>query len=72
VFDVSQFKVVVQIENRFTSRSNAVTATEQEVFNVIDLIDVNFEADDESDLESLLADFGMSLADFDASIFDAE
>jgi parvulin-like peptidyl-prolyl isomerase len=72
VFDVSQFKVVVQIENRFTSQSNAVTATEQEVFNVIDLIDVNFEADDESDLESLLADFGMSLADFDASIFDAE
>ena len=72
VFDVSQFKVVVQIENRFTSRSNAVTATEQEVFNVIDLIDVNFEADDESDLESLLADFGMSLADFDAAILNAE
>ena len=72
VFDVSQFRVVVQIENRFTARSNAVTIGEQEIFNVIDLVDINFDAEDEGDLESLLADFGMSLADFDASVFDAE
>jgi len=45
---------------------------ESQVFNIIDLIDLNFDADSEEDLESLLRDFGMSIADLDAAILDAE
>mgnify|MGYP001295424945 CR=1 FL=1 len=73
VFDVSQFKVTVTVENRFTARtSNTLNMNESQVFNIIDLIDLNFDADSEEDLESLLRDFGMSIADLDAAILDAE
>jgi len=73
VFDVSQFKVSVTVENRFTATaSNAVNMNEHQIFNIIDLFDLNFEAETGDDLESLLHDFGMSLADFDAAILNAE
>lgn len=73
VFDVSQFKVTVTVENRFTARtSNAMQMNEQQVVNIIDLFDFNFDADTEADLESLLRDFGMSLTDLDASILHTE
>lgn len=73
VFDVSKYRVTVTVENRFTARtSNAVQMNENQTFDIIDLFDFNFDAEDDSDLDSLLRDFGMSLADLDAAILDAE
>ena len=73
VFDVSQFKVTVQVENRFTARSsNAIQLNEQQIINIVDIFDFNFEPENSDDLESLLRDFGMSLSDLDASILDTE
>lgn len=73
VFDVAQFKVTVTVENRFTATtSNAVDMNDTQIFNIIDLFDLNFDAESEGDLESLLRDFGMSLADLDTAILHAE
>jgi hypothetical protein len=73
VFDVSKYRVTVTVENRFTARtSNAVQMNENQTFDIIDLFDFNFDAENDSDLDSLLRDFGMSLADLDAAILNAE
>jgi hypothetical protein len=72
VFDVAQFSVTLQVTNNFTAlTSNLIHMDEAQTFNVLDIFDVSFEADNERDLDSLLSDFGVSLADFDATIFDA-
>jgi hypothetical protein len=49
-----------------------VSLNEESIFSVIDLFDLNFDVSDTLDLESILTDLGVSLADFDSSIFDAE
>jgi hypothetical protein len=72
VFDATRFKVVVTIQNNLTSVANSVTLNEESIFNVLDLFDINFDIEELPDLESILADLGMSLADFDSSILDAE
>jgi hypothetical protein len=73
VFDVSQFSVTLQVMNNFMSTtSNLVHLDDDQMFNVLDIFDVSFEAETPNDLDSLLRDFGVSLTDFDAAIFDAE
>jgi len=73
VFDLSQFKVTLTVTNNFLARtSNAVELNEEQVINVLDIFDIQFDAEEETDLDSILRDFGMSLADLDAAILDAE
>ena len=52
--------------------ANSVSLSEDSIFNVLDLFDINFDIENQPDLDSILADLGVSLADFDASILDAE
>ena len=72
VFDASQFKIVVSIQNNYTAASNSVSLNDESIFSVMDLFDLNFDVHDMLDLDSILTDFGVSLADFDSSILDAE
>jgi hypothetical protein len=73
VFDVSQFSITLQVTNNFIARtSNVVHLNDEQVFSVLDIFDVSFEAETQDDLDSLLRDFGVSLADLDAAILDAE
>ena len=43
-----------------------------QLLNGLDLFDINFDVDEVPDLDSILADLGVSLTDFDPSILDAE
>jgi hypothetical protein len=73
VFDVSKFSVTLQVMNNFMSTtSNLVHLDDDQMFNVLDIFDVSFEAETPNDLDSLLRDFGVSLSDLDAAILDAE
>lgn len=73
VFDVAQFSITLQVTNNFTSTtSNLVNLDDQQMFNVLDIFDVSFEAETPYDLDSLLRDFGVSLADLDAAVLHAE
>jgi len=73
VFDVSQFKVTLTVTNNFLARSsNAVELNDDQVINVLDIFDIQFDAEEDTDLDSILRDFGMSLADLDAAILDTE
>jgi hypothetical protein len=72
VFDVSQFKVEVKIHNNYTQVSNVVSLNEESMLSVLDMFDVSFDADDVLDLNSILSDLGITLADFDSAILDAE
>ena len=72
VFDVSQFKIVVSIQNNYTAVANSVSLNEESIFTVMDLFDLNFDVETQPDLESILTDLGVSLADFDSGVFDAE
>ena len=42
------------------------------MLNVLDMFDISFDADDVLDLNSILSDLGITLADFDSAILDAE
>jgi hypothetical protein len=73
VFDVAQFSVTLQVTNNFmTTTSNLIHLDDEQMFNVLDIFDISFEAETPNDLDSLLNDFGVSLADLDAAILDAE
>lgn len=72
VFDVSQFKVDVTIHNNYTQVSNVVSLNEDSILDVLDLFDISFEAENTLDLNSILSDLGITLADFDAAILDTE
>ena len=64
--------MIVTIQNNVTAVSNSVTFNEESIFSVLDLFDINFDIEELPDLESILADLGMSLSDFDASVLDTE
>jgi hypothetical protein len=64
--------VVVTIQNNVTVASNSVTLTENSIFSVLDIFDINFDLEELPDLDSLLSDLGVSLSDFDSSILDTE
>jgi hypothetical protein len=72
VFDGSQFKIVVTIQNNYTAVSNSVSLNEESIFNVMDLFDISFDVEEALDLDSLLSDLGVSLSDFDPSVLDTE
>jgi len=72
VFDVSHFKVVVTIQNNYTATSNSVSLESNAIFNIMDMFDMSFDVENTLDLDSLLADLGVSLSDFDSLVLDAE
>jgi hypothetical protein len=72
VFDASQFKIVVTIQNNYTATANSVSLNEESIFDVLDLFDITFDVENQPDLDSILSDLGVSLADFDPSVLDAE
>jgi len=72
VFDASQFKIVVTIHNNYTAAANSVSLNEESIFDVLDLFDITFDVENQPDLDSILADLGVSLTDFDPTVFDAE
>jgi hypothetical protein len=72
VFDASQFKIVVTIQNNYTATANSVSLNEDSIFDVLDLFDITFDVENQPDLDSILADLGVSLTDFDPSVLDAE
>ena len=45
---------------------------EDDIFNIIDMFDINFNVNDTEDLNSILSDLRMSLSDFDPSILNTE
>ena len=72
IIDGTQFKITVTVQNNYTGTANSVSLNEDSIFNVLDLFDINFDVDEVPDLDSILADLGVSLSDFDSSILDAE
>ena len=72
VFDTSQFQIIVTIHNNYTAMANSVSLNEESIFNVMDLFDITFDVQDTLDLDSILSDLGVSLTDFDPTVFDAE
>ena len=72
IIDGAQFKITVTVQNNYTATANSVSLNEDSIFNVLDLFDINFDVDELPDLDSILADLGVSLSDFDTSILDAE
>jgi hypothetical protein len=72
VFDASQFKIVVTIQNNYTAAANSVSLNEESIFDVLDLFDITFDVENQPDLDSILADLGVSLSDFDPTVLDAE
>jgi hypothetical protein len=62
VFDASQFKVTVTVQNNHTAVSNTVSLNESTTMEVIDLFDLSFDGvENMMDLDSILSDLGMSL-----------
>jgi hypothetical protein len=72
VFDVSQFKVEVKIHNNYTHTSNVISLNDESMLSVLDLFDISIDIDNVPDLDSILSDLGVSLSDFDSSVFNAE
>jgi hypothetical protein len=72
IFDASHFKIVVTIQNNYTAAANSVSLNEESIFDVLDLFDITFDVENQPDLDSILADLGVSLTDFDSSVLDAE
>ena len=72
VFDVSQFKVIVTVQNNYTATSNAVSLGSDAIFNIMDIFDMSFDVENTLDLDSLLTDLGMSLSDLDSLVLDTE
>jgi hypothetical protein len=49
-----------------------VSLNQGSIFQVLDLFDINFDVDEIPDLDSILADLGVSPTDFDPSVLDTE
>ena len=72
VFDVSQFKVTLTIQNNYAATSNSISLNDDVMFNVMDLFDISFDVENTIDLDSLLTDLGVSLSDLDPLVLNAE
>lgn len=66
IFDGSQYKVQLTVHNLEDDTSNAITV------NSLFALDVVFEVQNLIDLDSLLSDFGVGVADFDPLVLHAE
>ena len=72
VFDVSNYKIVITIQNNFTEQSNTLHASTASMFSIMDALDITFDVEESLDVQRLLHDFGLDPADFDTSIFHTE
>jgi hypothetical protein len=72
VFDVSNFKVTLTVENNYNATSNVISMNDDMIFNVMDIFDISFDVEDVVDLDALLSDIGSSLADIDPLVLDTE
>jgi hypothetical protein len=63
---------MVTVQNNYSSFSNTLALSEESILSVIDMFDVTFDIENTVDLDSILSDLGVSLADFDAGLLDAE
>jgi len=72
VFDVSNFKVTLTVENNCNATSNVISMNDDMIFNVMDIFDISFDVEDVVDLDALLSDIGSSLADIDPLVLDTE
>ena len=72
VFDVSNFKVTLTVENNYNTTSNVISMNEDMIFNVMDIFDISFDVEDVLDLDALLLDIGSSLADIDPLVLHTE
>lgn len=72
VFDVSNFKVTLTVENNYNTTSNVISMNEDMIFNVMDIFDISFDVEDVLDLDALLLDIGSSLSDIDPLVLNTE
>ena len=70
VFDVSKFQITLEVTNQYTLHSNVLTLNSQQIFNVFDSFDIHIPADNDLDLDSLLADIGVNIGDLDALLLE--
>jgi hypothetical protein len=63
---------MVTVHNNYSSVSNTISLSEESILSVIDTFDVTFDIENAVDLDSILTDFGVSLADFDTGLLDTE
>ena len=69
IFDGENFRVHITVHNLFESASNTVTLDNDFIFNALDIF---FDLTNQTDLSSLLTDFGVSVSDFDPVILNTE
>jgi len=69
IFDGDNFRVQITIHNMFESSSNTVNLENEYIF---DALDIFFDVENQTDLTSLLSDFGVSVSDFDPLVLNAE
>jgi len=60
------------VTNNFTGHSNTISLSNNQMFNVFDVFDMEFEFEQILDLDSLFRDLGMTLTDLDPLVLDAE
>jgi hypothetical protein len=69
IFDGGSFRVTLTIENLIHERT-VVRELEDEF--IFDTLDAFFDVEDASELESLLADFGVSMSNLDPLVLNTE
>ena len=67
---MSKFKINLEVTNQYTLHSNVLTLNSQQIFNVFDSFDIQIPADNDLDLDSLLADIGVNIGDLDALLLE--
>jgi hypothetical protein len=67
---VSKFQITLEVTNQYTLHSNVLTLNSQQIFNVFDSFDIHIPADNDLDLDSLLADIGVNIGDLDALLLE--
>lgn len=69
IFDGANFRVQITIHNMFESTSNTINLENDYIF---DALDIFFDVENQTDLTSLLSDFGVSVSDFDPLVLNTE
>lgn len=64
VFDVSKFSVVLTVTNNYTANVTSMNLSQENVFNVFDVFELNVDLEDTIDLDRLFADLGVSALDW--------
>ena len=67
---MSKFQITLEVTNQYTLHSNVLTLNSQQIFNVFDSFDIHIPADNDLDLDSLLADIGVNIGDLDALLLE--